>query len=75
MPRYRALKMGTLPGDIRVREGEEFEFRGPRGAWMAPVEEAEAHSPAPAEGEVEAESQPEAPVVESKRGRKRKESE
>ena len=71
MTLYRALKMGTLPGDIRVREGETFEFAGQKGAWMEKVD-AEAPTPSEPEAVVETES---AEPAESKRKPKRRESE
>lgn len=89
MALYRAKQAGQHPdGTARfIREGEKFEWAGRPGAWMELVEKAaEAPSPAPSEdhkAEIAvaldeaplAKDEPESAPAESKRTRKRKETE
>jgi hypothetical protein len=47
MPRYRARYFGEIPGKqkhsvVRISEGQEFDYDGPPGKWMQPIEEYEA---------------------------------
>lgn len=82
MPLYRALKAAQHPDGSckRLRVGEVFTWAGAPGVWMEPVEgqpspaPSEPAEPAPIPEAAESAATEEAPA-ESKRARKRKETE
>jgi hypothetical protein len=88
MALYRAKRAGQHPDGTAkfIREGETFEWAGRPGAWMELAEAQNAPSPAPPEDHKQeiavalneaplAEAEPESAPAESKRTRKRKETE